>query len=207
MAKSVKAVKDCEVLRMNLIELQPASYNPRKMSVEAYQGLVKSIDKFGLLIPIVWNRRSGNVVGGHQRLRHLHEIGEDETDVIVVDLDDNEEVALNIALNNRAIRGDFTNDVVALLEKTEVQIGSAFNEVKLNDLFRDMNRRFAKELKEKTRSQEPVNPKNSSPSLPTDTPPVGVEPDPDAIITCPKCKSRWKMKNNEVVFDARTEGI
>ena len=191
---------------MSLVELNPAPYNPRKMSVEAYQGLSKSIDKFGMLIPIVWNKRTGNVVGGHQRLRHLQETGEMETDVIVVDLDDNEEVALNIALNNRAIRGDFTSDVVAMLEKSEVQLGSAFNDVKLNDLFKDMSRRFAKELKEKTHSQEPITPRNDPPTTPSPTPPASVTPDPDAVITCPKCKSRWKMKDNAVVYDARTEG-
>ena len=191
---------------MSLVELNPAPYNPRKMSVEAYQGLSKSIDKFGMLIPIVWNKRTGNVVGGHQRLRHLQETGEMETDVIVVDLDDNEEVALNIALNNRAIRGDFTSDVVAMLEKSEVQLGSAFNDVKLNDLFKDMSRRFAKELKEKTHSQEPITPRNDSSTTPPSLLPANTKPDPDAVITCPKCKSRWRMKDNEVIYDARTEG-
>lgn len=197
----------CEVRRMSLMELNPSNYNPRIMTVEAFQGLSKSIDKFGMLIPIVWNSRTGNVVGGHQRLRHLQEIGELEADVVIVDLDDNEEVALNIALNNRAIRGDFTSDVVSLLEKSEVQLGSAFNDIKLNDLFKDMSRRFAKELKEKTRSQEPTTPRNDPPPVTPSPSPTPTESDPDAVITCPKCKSRWKMKDNAVVYDARTAGV
>jgi hypothetical protein len=202
MAKKVS----CEVKRMSLVELSPAPYNPRKMTVEAYQGLGKSIEKFGMLIPIVWNRRSGNVVGGHQRLRFLQESGELETDVVIVDLDDNEEIALNIALNNRALRGDFTCEVVALLEKSEVQLGSMFNEVRLNELFREMNRRFEKELKKKKKhSQEPFS-NDSNPPPVSSIPPAPIVPEADIIITCPKCKSKWKMKNNEVVYDARTEG-
>jgi len=197
----------CEVKRLSLLELNPAPYNPRSMTVEAYQGLSKSIDKFGMLIPIVWNRRTGNVVGGHQRLRHLQEIGEMETDVVIVDLDDNEEVALNIALNNKAVRGDFTSGAISLLEKSEVQLGSAFNDIKLNDLFKDLGRRFAKELKEKTRSQEPTTPRNDPPPVTPSPSPVSSVSEPDAIITCPKCRSRWTMKDNKVVHDSRIDGV
>jgi hypothetical protein len=197
---------ECEVRKMSLVELQPASYNPRKMTVEAYQGLGKSIEKFGLLVPIVWNKRSGNVVGGHQRLRYLQETGETETDVMVVDLDDNEEVALNISLNNHAIRGDFTSDVVALLEKTEVQMGSSFNEVLLSDLFKDMEKQFEKELKAKLKTQEPFQqPSGNPPPAPPSGPPVPQKSaEQDTVITCPECKSRWRMSNNEVLFDSRT---
>jgi hypothetical protein len=193
-----------EVVRMPLADLTPASYNPRKISVEAYQGLGKSIDKFGLLIPIVWNKRSGNIVGGHQRFRFLMEKGETETDVVVVDLDDNEEVALNITLNNQAIRGDFTSDVVALLEKAEVQLGSVFNDVGLSELFQDMNKKFEKELKAKNKSQEPEKPTPPAQPPAPEPPPPDLPPEPEAIITCPECRSRFKMRNNEVVFDSRT---
>jgi hypothetical protein len=190
---------------MKLDELTPAAYNPRKISVEAFQGLGKSIERFGLLMPIVWNKRTGNIVGGHQRFRYLKEKGETEVDVIVVDLDDQAEMTLNITLNNRAIRGDFTCDVVAMLETSEAQLGSSFNDVRLSDLFHDMTKRFAKELRDKNRSQEPTGP--SSPPTPGPQGPTddGVK-EPDAVITCPQCKSRWRMKDNEIVFDSRTAG-
>ena len=202
--KKIKQEMISEVVRMPLAELTPASYNPRKISVEAYQGLGKSIDKFGILIPIVWNKRSGNIVGGHQRFRYLMEKGETEADVVIVDLDDNEEVALNITLNNHAIRGDFTSEVVALLEKSEVQLGSAFNDVGLSELFKDMARRFEKELKGKNKSQEPG--KGNQPPAPSPSPdvPPNLPSEPEAVITCPECQSRFKMRNNEVLFDSRT---
>jgi hypothetical protein len=203
MRKKGKEKTECEILRMGLTELQPASYNPRKISIEAFQGLGKSIEKFGLLIPIVWNKRTGNVVGGHQRLRYLTEIGETETDVVVVDLDDNEEVALNISLNNKALRGEFTKDVVELLERTEYQIGSAFDEVMLSDLFKDMEKKFEKELKEKT--EKPLREKKEFSGDGSGGGSGGEFVDSaETLVTCPECHSRWKMKNNEVVFDSRT---
>lgn len=191
------------VKRMKLAELKPAAYNPRKMSVEALQGLEASISKFGMLVPIVWNKRTGNVVGGHQRLKILMEKGEKETDVIVVDLTDHDEVALNIALNSKTIRGDFTSDIIPILERVEVQLGSAFNQLNLNDLFKDMSQRFAKEMKQNAAPPEPRP--SSKPLSPSgDVPPQDVK-EPDAIITCPGCRSRFKMKNNEVVFNSRLQ--
>jgi hypothetical protein len=198
MVKKAISKKTWDVVKMRLDDLTPASYNPRKISVEAFQGLGKSISKFGLMIPLVWNKRTGNIVGGHQRFRYLLEQGEMETDVVVVDLTDNDEVALNVALNNTKIRGDFTVDVIGLLEKSEVQLGSSFNDIGLAALFKDMNKEFEKELKKMNQAQEPlkqqkVEVKESGSKVEERT-----EED-NAVITCPKCKSKWKMKNNEVI--------
>jgi len=49
--------------------------------------------------PIVWNKRTGNIVGGHQRLKVLLDMGMREVDCVVVDLDEAKEKALNLALN------------------------------------------------------------------------------------------------------------
>ena len=54
--------------------------------------------------PVIWNRQTGNVVGGHQRLKVLIDLGQQEIDCVVVDLDLQREKALNIALNK--IQGD-----------------------------------------------------------------------------------------------------
>ena len=196
--------KTWKVERMSLVELTPASYNPRKMSVGAYQGMGKSIDRFGMLIPIVWNKRSGNIVGGHQRYRFLVEQGETETDVVVVDFDDNEEVALNIALNNKFLRGEFTPDVVGLLKKSEIRIGSAFDDIGLAEMLREMSRKFAAELKKKDGSSDGSSPKPPIPPRPKSPGSSGQVPEADAVITCPECRSRFRMKDNDVVFDGRT---
>ena len=83
-------------------DLKPAAYNPRKdlkPGDKEYDKLKKAIIEFGYIDPIIINKRSGNIVGGHQRLKILKELGHTETDVSVVDLDDVKEKALNLALN------------------------------------------------------------------------------------------------------------
>ncbi|MEO1535467.1 MAG: ParB N-terminal domain-containing protein, partial [Planctomycetota bacterium] len=85
-----------------IAQFNPAPYNPRrdlKPSDPEYEALVKSIDTFGLVQPLVWNKRTGNLVGGHQRLKVFKARGETEIDVCVVDLSLEDEKALNLALN------------------------------------------------------------------------------------------------------------
>ena len=61
--------------RMRLADLTPAEYNPRTISAEAMAGLSASMERFGLVQPIIWNRRTERVVGGHQRLKVLEGLG------------------------------------------------------------------------------------------------------------------------------------
>ena len=188
--------KDMEVRRMPLADLKPAAYNPRKMRDEARQGLGSSIGKFGMMVPIIWNEQSGNIVGGHQRYDHLMAIGETETDVVVVNLDHDHEVALNIALNSKQIRGDFTKDVVGLLEMSEAQLGNVFKEIGLLDLHN-----YVKRLKfDEKKKGDGDGDGSSGDGGEDDDPPM--ETGPNAVICCPRCKSRWKMSDNLVVFNA-----
>jgi hypothetical protein len=197
---------ECEVRVLKLEELCPAVYNPRKISDKAFEGLSQSIDKFGMLVPIIWNERSGNIVGGHQRFKHLVELGEEETQVIIVDLDDNEEVALNIALNSTMMRGDFTQEVVGLLAKSQAQMGNAFDSIKLDGLFDQMSKKKwpkdPNEPDDSSSSSSDSGEGDNSPPTPPDDPP---DDGPEALIVCPKCKSKWKMSNNEVVHNAVSE--
>lgn len=83
-------------------KLNPAPYNPRRAlrpGDPEWNKLVRSIEEFGFVEPLVWNKRSGNLVGGHQRLRVLKSKGIREVEVSVVDLDPQKEKALNVALN------------------------------------------------------------------------------------------------------------
>jgi hypothetical protein len=82
-----------------------------RSSQEALAGLQASVERFGLVEPVVWNRRTGRVVGGHQRLKVLQQMGGETTEGVVVDLPEIEEKALNVALNNPAIAGEFTADI------------------------------------------------------------------------------------------------
>ncbi len=82
-------------------ELKPARYNPRKdlqPSDPEYQRIKKSIEEFGYVDPIIVNA-DYTVIGGHQRLKVLKELGQAQIDVVVVDIPKNKEKALNVALN------------------------------------------------------------------------------------------------------------
>lgn len=90
-------------------ELKAAAYNPRKdLQPEdtEYKKLKRSIEEFGYVEPIIWNERTGNVVGGHQRLKVLLEKGQEDIECVVVDLEDKDEKILNVLLNKVKGRWD-----------------------------------------------------------------------------------------------------
>ena len=98
-----------------LTELTPASYNPRKISSDALGRLTKSLSELGNLQPITWNAKTGNIVGGHQRLKCYSALNKEEVQVWAVWLDEQQEKAANIALNK--LSGDF--DLPALKDLFE----------------------------------------------------------------------------------------
>jgi hypothetical protein len=102
-----------EMAKMTRSDLKKAEYNPRNITEQARKRLAKGMEKLGLLQPIIWNKRSGNIVGGHQRLSVMDDYyGSDkyELQVAVVDLDDKQEKEANILLNNFEAQGDFDID-------------------------------------------------------------------------------------------------
>ena len=102
--------------KKNPADLLPADYNPRKdlkPGDAEYEKLKRSIEQFGYVEPVIWNQTTGRVVGGHQRLKVLMDMGMTEVDCVVVEMDEEKEKALNIALNK--ISGDWDKDKLALL--------------------------------------------------------------------------------------------
>lgn len=90
-------------------KLIEAPYNPRKdlkPGDKEYDKLKQSIEHFGYVEPIIINDRTGYIVGGHQRLKVLQDLGYTEVEVVHVDLDENNEKALNIALNKVSCEWD-----------------------------------------------------------------------------------------------------
>ena len=95
---------------IEITKINPAAYNPRKdlqPTDPEYIKLKKSIAEFDMVEPLIWNEQTGNLVGGHQRLKVLRERGDDKVEVSVVNLDDAKEKALNIALNKISGEWDF----------------------------------------------------------------------------------------------------
>lgn len=98
-----------EIRTLKAEQLKAADYNPRKdLQPEdaEYQKLRRSMDEFGYVEPIIWNERTGNVVGGHQRLKILLEKGVEDIECVVVNLDEKDEKILNVLLNKVKGRWD-----------------------------------------------------------------------------------------------------
>ena len=90
-----------EIQKITINKLIPATYNPRKdlkPGDAEYQKIKKSILEFGFVSPLVVNKDM-TVIGGHQRLKVLQELGVESVECIIVDLDKTKEKALNVALN------------------------------------------------------------------------------------------------------------
>ena len=131
-----------DIQKVKIENLNFSVYNPRKelrQEDEAYQALARSIDKFGYIDPVIWNKRTGNVVGGHQRLRVLIDKGEAEVYVSIVDLDDEQEKALNIALNK--ITGEWDEEKLSALlldlSESDMLEYTGFSTVELSEIFFD----------------------------------------------------------------------
>lgn len=95
-------------------ELRAAAYNPRKdlkPGDAEYEKLKRSIEEFGYVEPVIWNKRTGTVVGGHQRLKVMKDLGYEDVDCVVVDLNENKEQALNVALNKRREMPEFVRHI------------------------------------------------------------------------------------------------
>ena len=97
-------------------KLVPADYNPRKdlkPGDPEYEKLKRSITEFGYVEPVLWNKTTGHVVGGHQRLKVLIDTGVTEVECVVVEMSEEKEKALNVALNK--ISGEWDKDKLSLL--------------------------------------------------------------------------------------------
>ena len=105
-----------DIRKIKISEINPAPYNPRKdlkPGDPEYQRIEASIEGFGLVEPLVWNCRTKNLVGGHQRLKVLIQRGLNEVEVSVVDIDLEQEKLLCVSLNK--VSGAWDMDKLAML--------------------------------------------------------------------------------------------
>ncbi len=154
-----------ELITLPITQLRPAPYNPRvslRPGDEAWSRLARSLDEFGLVQPLVWNRRTGNLVAGHQRLEIMKAQGQTQADCIVVDLPMEKEQALNVALNNKALMSDWQPDKLADLITDLQSIPdfdatlTGFSETDLRDLVLQPDPDFAADEDESPESRDVV---------------------------------------------------
>lgn len=124
MAKKKTKRQPCDTASGSLVlqsipiqKLKHAPYNPRKRLVPGdseWQKIKRSIKTNGYIDPVVWNKRSGHIVGGHQRYAVLiAEFGVTAVDCVVVDMSPSQEKAANLALNK--VVGEWDDAALAVV--------------------------------------------------------------------------------------------
>lgn len=147
-----------DIVQVDIKQLNPAEYNPRKLNEEQFNNIKLSLQRYGFVNPIVVNSnpsRHNIVVGGHQRLKVAHELSYTEVPVVYVDLSQQQEKELNIRLNKNT--GDW--DLESLSEfftKTELQDWGFDNE-ELSVLFKGGKSGFGHKDGGNTGEQEQID--------------------------------------------------
>lgn len=128
-------------------DIKNAEYNPRIMNKESKKRLRQAIKSHGLVSAITWNKRTGNLVGGHQRLEQLDSLENNKEytlDVCVIDVDEKEEAVLNVQLNNPSMQGEWDLDKLAeITEEFDVNFDEmGFTKLDVDFMF-DGDERFS----------------------------------------------------------------
>jgi len=136
--------------KRNVNDLIPAKYNPRKdlkPGDKEYEKIKNSINEFGYVDPIIINS-DNTIIGGHQRLKVLRDLGYTEVDCVVIEIDKTKEKALNIALNK--ISGEWNvkllKDLIDDLKESNFDIEfTGFEPPELDELFSELHNKDVKE--------------------------------------------------------------
>ena len=122
-------------------KLKNAPYNPRTISDEARAKLKRNIIKTGLIEPPIWNKKTGNIVGGHQRLSvldTLHKTKDYYLPVAMVSFSLKKEKEQNIFLNNAETQGDFDIEKLGAMFKEGINVeNTGFNNEDIYKIFGD----------------------------------------------------------------------
>lgn len=120
--------------KRKIADLMLDEHNPRTISKAAKGALAASVRRFGLVQPIVINETTGRVIGGHQRIAVLKEQGVEDVDVAIGSWTASDERALNVALNNPAGQGEFTDVKSYLANALQTLSLSDFSELRFDEL-------------------------------------------------------------------------
>lgn len=130
-----------DFIKVKIEEVIHAKYNPRKNlkpSDEEYQKIKKSIEEFGYVDPIIVNKDL-TIIGGHQRVKVLKDLGYEEIDCVQIDISKEKEKVLNVALNK--ISGSWDEELLKELLKSidEDDLGlTGFDEKELEELLNEL---------------------------------------------------------------------
>ena len=132
--------KDLKMKVVKLVDVKMNPNNPRSIGKEAMDGLRASFERFGYVEPIVWNKRTGHIIGGHQRYALLVESGITEAVMVMADLSPEDELAATITLNNPEIEGQWNDEASDLLHQLEMSDSNLFSNLKMDTLLTSLEK-------------------------------------------------------------------
>jgi DNA modification methylase len=131
---------DYVIEQVNINDLIPAEYNPRKGSPKQYDELKKSMERFGMVDPIIVNKaeeRKNIIIGGHFRYKVARDIGLQSVPVVYIDVPDlKKEQELNLRLNKNT--GEFDFDLLANIDE-QLLVDVGFTSEELDRIFQINN--------------------------------------------------------------------
>lgn len=139
-----------EFKKLKIDSLVPATYNPRKKlkpGDSEFEKIKNSIQEFGYVEPVIVNNDL-TVIGGHQRISVLKNLGFTEIDCVLIDIDKTKEKALNIALNK--ISGEWNKellaDMITDLQGLDYDVSfTGFEPPEIDELFNELHPKGAKD--------------------------------------------------------------
>lgn len=115
-------LEDYKIANIHRKQIKKAPYNPRVIPEQHFKDLKSSLRKIKLREPLVWNKTTGNLISGHQRLKILDDTWQQKNKeaefldytltVVMLEINLKEEVELNLAFNNPRLMGDYDNNMM-----------------------------------------------------------------------------------------------
>lgn len=120
------------IRRVPLGALHPDPANARSHGERNLEAIKASLARFGQVEPLVIQKSTGRVIGGHGRLESMRALGWIEADIVEVELNDVQATALGIALNRTSDLAEWNlPELGQLLESLKLE--GALDGVGFND--------------------------------------------------------------------------
>lgn len=140
----------CEFINIHRSKINLAEYNPRKISSRNRNNLKKILKKHGLVSLLVWNEKTSNLVSGHQRLSIIDDDKGNldyNINVLKINVDEKEEKAINVSINNNNAKGEYDFDLLSELSENNFDLKNDgfFNDYEIKDIL-NINEYLDKEI-------------------------------------------------------------
>ena len=134
-------IKAGEIIELDLDQVSESDINPRLLPPRAYKALKESLHRFGDVGVLVWNKRTNRIVGGNKRLGIMKDAGIKKASARVVDLPEEEEMALLIELNNQASMGVWDIESASeKIQKIKLDRPDLFDALNMGQLYREITK-------------------------------------------------------------------